>query len=127
MSYNPLKAPDPKEWLEISEADRMDLVELFHMRTKVKVPNMKLHVTYHVIVENQLAEKHPSAVSALERLMGEGLDRHDAVHAIGNILAVHVFRAFKEKKPMEQQAYDAELDLLTVDYWYKSNDLTPPK
>jgi hypothetical protein len=40
-----------------------------------------------VAVETQLAEGHAEATAALDRLLQEGLDRHEALHAIGSVLA----------------------------------------
>lgn len=35
----------------------------------------------------------------LERLLHEGLDRHDAVHAIGSVLSAHMYHIMKEQDP----------------------------
>jgi hypothetical protein len=50
----------------------------------------------HVIVENQVAlgEAYP-VQSVLLRLMEEGLDRHDAIHAIGSVLAERLFAGLR--------------------------------
>ena len=51
----------------------------------------------HVVVENQVALGDATLVTAtLDRLMGEGLDRHEAVHAIGSILMSIVFDVVSE-------------------------------
>jgi hypothetical protein len=43
----------------------------------------------HVIVENQIALGDELPVpSTLMRLMADGLDRHDAIHAIASVLMV---------------------------------------
>lgn len=57
---------------------------------------MNLHALAHVIVENQLAEDLPEARRALERLLGEGLDRHDAIHAIASVLMGHFWNLLKK-------------------------------
>jgi hypothetical protein len=49
--------------------------------------SIRAHAANHVIVENQLAMGDATVVPAtLARLMQEGLDRHDAIHAIGSVL-----------------------------------------
>jgi hypothetical protein len=54
----------------------------------------KLHGVAHVIVEKQVAMGDPPAArEALARLMGEGLDRHDALHAVGSVVMGIVFEA----------------------------------
>ena len=85
--YDPLKAPDPKEWLSLDEQERIDLVQDYHRRARVELPNATGHAIAHVIVENQIALGDELAVErTLNRLVAEGLDRHDAIHAIGSVL-----------------------------------------
>jgi len=46
-----------------------------------------MHGVAHVIVENQIAAGDSTVEPVtLARLMREGLDRHDAIHAIGSVL-----------------------------------------
>lgn len=54
----------------------------------MRLPNARLHAVTHVVVENQvlLGDETPVAAT-LERLRSEGLPRHDAIHAIGSVLA----------------------------------------
>ena len=52
--YHPLEAPDPEEWLAM-DAERILLVEEYHQRARIRLPNVKLHVVMHVIIENQVA------------------------------------------------------------------------
>jgi len=82
--YDPLKAPDPEEWLELDEQERIDLAQDYHRRARIKLPSALLHANMHAIVENQIAlgDETP-ARRVLQRLMNEGLDRHQAIHAIG--------------------------------------------
>jgi hypothetical protein len=53
--YDPLKPPEPEEWRSLDEQERMQLVEDFHRRARIRVPNAKAHALAHVIVENQIA------------------------------------------------------------------------
>jgi hypothetical protein len=56
----------------------------------IEMPSAKAHAMAHV-VETQIAEGDALPVRrTLERLMREGLDRHDAVHAIGMVLMTHI-------------------------------------
>ena len=92
MRYDPLRTPDAEQWLDLDEMERMDLVADYHRRARIKLPNPRLHATLHVIVENQilLADETPVAAT-LERLLAEGLDRHDAIHAIASVLSGAMF------------------------------------
>jgi|SRR5205809_13448 len=86
--YDPLEAPEPEEWLAIDEAKRIQLARDYHRRARVRLPNEKLHAVFHVVVENQIALGDEIPVqSTLQRLMAEGLDRHEAIHAIASVLA----------------------------------------
>jgi hypothetical protein len=81
-----------------------------------------VHALIHVVVENQVAlgDKYP-VKSVLSRLMAEGLDRHEAVHAIGSVLTGQVFDAVKQKgsgTDLNAQYLD-ELNLLTAGGWRK--------
>jgi hypothetical protein len=62
-------------------------------RSKLPVgQSARAHAATHVVVENQAAMGDATAVPAtLARLMREGLERHDAVHAIGSVLMQIIF------------------------------------
>jgi hypothetical protein len=72
--------------------ERIDLVQDYHRRACIPLPNEKLHATLHAIVEAQIAlgDETPARRVA-QRLIGEGLDRHGAIHAIGMVLAEHIY------------------------------------
>ena len=121
--YDPLIGPDLDEWLALDEQERIDIVMDFHRRARIKLPNVKVHAVAHVVVENQIAEGDALPVRrTLERLISEGLDRHDAVHAIGMVLMGHMHDLLKagavEGDPNVK--YFAELERLTADEWRRS-------
>jgi hypothetical protein len=57
-----------------------------------------------------------------QRLIGEGLDRHDAIHAIGMVLAEHIYDVSKTAKSDKDPnaPYFAALERLTADDWRRS-------
>ena len=124
-AYDPSKNPQPSDWLSTDEGERIYLVELSHRRARVRLPNRHLHATVHVIVENQLAMAVPAVTETLTRLRAGGLDRHDAIHAIGSVLAGHIYDLL-EKGPAQGQVdpnvkyYDG-LRNLTAATWRKSS------
>ena len=70
-------------------------------------------------VENQvlLGEETPVA-AALRRLMGEGLDRHDAIHAIASVLSGVMYDAVTRKEARDLKAvYYSEVSRLTAEGW----------
>lgn len=91
-TYNPLKAPDPEEWIALDESERIELVLAYHTQAEIDMPDAYLHSVIHAVVEYQIAEgeKYP-VKETLERLMQEGLDRHDAIHAIGSVLIKYLW------------------------------------
>jgi hypothetical protein len=121
MRYDADQAPDPEEWLELDESDRTDAVIAYHKRAKKPVgENNRLHALAHVIVETQAAMGDATVVPAtLDRLMREGLDRHDAIHAVGSVLVGIFFDTVKNPgKQVDINAqYGRELAELTAASW----------
>ena len=122
--YDPLEAPDPKEWLELGEQERIDLVRDYHRRVRIRLPNEQMHATLHAIVEAQIALGDETPVRRIaERLIGEGLDRHDAIHATGMVLAEHIYEVLKTTKSDQDDPnvpYFAALERLTAEDWRRS-------
>jgi hypothetical protein len=86
--YDPHEHTNPDAWLELDESERMQLVSRYHRRQRIRLPKETIHAVVNVIVENQVAlgDEFP-AKAVLLRLMKEGLDRHEAIHAIGSVLS----------------------------------------
>jgi len=77
--YDPLVTPAAEQWMELDEGMRIQLVEDYHWRARIRLPRPKAHAVFHVIVENQIALGDETPVQrTVDRLMAEGLDRHDA-------------------------------------------------
>jgi hypothetical protein len=121
MPYDASKAPDPKEWFELDESDRIDEVIDYHRRSRSPVgENKRMHAAAHVLVENQVAKSDVTVVpTTLNRLMREGLDRHEAIHAIASVLMGIVFDAVRnpEGKPIDINDAYRELGELTAASW----------
>ena len=82
---------------------------------------MRAHLLIHEMVEKQLAERDPPEVaSTLHRLLAGGLDRHEAVHAIGAAVAGEAFRMLKERRALDREAYVQALGSLTAESWRQS-------
>jgi hypothetical protein len=111
---------EPQAWLALDESERIDSVTEYHRRQRIRLPNDTVHATIHVIVENQVAlgDAYP-AKSVLSRLMSEGLNRHEAVHAVGSVLAEQLFNALKHKTTESDlnAAYLEKLNRLTAECW----------
>ena len=65
----------------------------------IKLPNRRVHAALQAIVETQVAMgDETEAQATLIRLLSEGLDRHDAIHAIGDVLAEHMYNLQKGQR-----------------------------
>ena len=120
--YDPEAAPDSAEWLALDESERLLLVEDYHRDARISMPRRArlLHATIHTIVENQLALEDQTIVRAtLQRLMEAGLTRHEAIHAVGSVLAEHIqVLLHAQSLPAEGHApYFAALQQLTAEKW----------
>ena len=90
-TYNPNRAPG-KWWDKLDEWERYKLVERYHRKKRIELPNERLHAAMHVVVENQALLKDETPVAAtLKRLQSEGLTRHDAIHAVATELSSLIF------------------------------------
>jgi hypothetical protein len=78
----------------------------------------------HTIVENQLAERIPVVQETVERLMAEGLGRHDAIHAVGSVVAEHIWTVMNERAlgPDVEAAHFRRLTALTAREWLEGTD-----
>jgi hypothetical protein len=120
LKYDPLEAPELEEWLTIDEAERIQLARDYHRRARVRLPNERLHAVFHVVVEYQIALGDEIPVqSTLQRLMAEGLDRHEAIHAIASVLPefMHDLVNNPGSNTEPNQAYFAALQRLTAEGW----------
>ena len=111
-SYDPNTSLNPSDWLETDEAERIELVSSYHRRKKIRLPNAQLHAVIHVVVENQLALGEEAVVETLTRLQAEGLGRHDALHAMGSVLAVDLYELMRESSGSTGDAYVRYLERL---------------
>jgi hypothetical protein len=122
MRYDPNVAPSTTRWLALDEGERMVLVEKYHDAHDATLENRRVHAAIHAAVETQLAMKWPSVVGAVARLGAEGLDRHDVIHAIGAVLAGHMWQMLRDDTPGDPNAeYFAALDRLTADSWRRDH------
>ena len=124
--YDPQVAPDSKDWLALDEGERILLVEEHHRDARVPLPKRArtLHASVHVVVENQLALADEPVVRALDRLVREGLSRHDAVHAIGSVVAEEIYVLLKEQDIPDtaRTRYYAAIEQLTAASWRANSD-----
>jgi hypothetical protein len=121
--YDPFAAPDADDWLALNERERLRLVEDYHRRKRVRLPNLTVHAIIHVVVENQIAMGEQVPIRTLQRLISERLDRHDAIHAIGSVLMAYLNELMRQVEAGTASdadpnaAYHTELERLTAKSW----------
>jgi Domain of unknown function (DUF1841) len=126
MRYDPARPVDAEEWSQLDEGEQIELVMEHHRPARIRLPNLRVHASLHVTVENQvlLGEETPVA-AALRRLMGEGLDRHDAIHAIASVLSRVMYDEVTRNETRDlKTVYYSEVDRLTAEGWRSQADQT---
>lgn len=123
-SYNPLVAPDPEDWLLLDEDERIDMVKAFHKKHRIRLPNLQMHAGMHAMIENQLAEGEDAVVRAMDRLLAQGLDRHDGIHALSWVFAMQLFEVMKSPSNFEKgspnDSYLAAIERVNAQDWLNS-------
>lgn len=120
--YDPLLAPDPVAWLALDEGERIELVREFHREAGIELPNATVHATVHTIVENQIALEVSAVSATIDRLIRQGLDRHDALHAVGAVLMDDLNELMKQREgTFDHVHYRKRLDKLTAKRWRKGS------
>lgn len=113
--YHPLIEPNKDEWLESSEYDRIDAVRKYHENSdedEFEEGNaLSIHSMLHVIVENQLAMGIELNPETIEKLTQQGLDRHEAIYAIGAIISDDIFYIVRgDKTEFSPTEYQKKLE-----------------
>jgi len=81
---------------------------------------MTLHASFHVIVENQLAENITIVEQTVAKLMRQGLDRHEAIHAISAIISEDILKVAKgEGEILTIKKFRKRFEKITAKRWRK--------
>ncbi len=127
MRYDPQVAPDPAVWRATDEHARLRAIEDYHHRAALKMPNVRMHAVIHNVVENQLAEGLPEVLATFERLALAGLSRHDALHAVGSVVAGQIHAMLARQEPFDEGDYTRRLQALDPAAWRGSAELPQPR
>lgn len=119
--YEPESAPDPETWLALDQGDRLYLVTEYvkQFENDLEEPAKRVHAAIHVIVENQIAMQEEPAPETCERLVREGLGRHEAIHALGAVISEDMFEIMKGNKDAPFEKYKGRMKKLTAKRWKK--------
>lgn len=81
---------------------------------------LSIHASIHVIVENQLAMGVELIPETIAKLTRQGLDRHDAIHAIGAIISEDIFNIVRgDITEFSPKHYRKKLEKITAKRWRK--------
>lgn len=118
--YDPENPPDPEEWLALDEAERARLVERYYAHEGGYGGSLDVHARVHATIETQLAEQVTPVKAAFVRLRDNGLSRHDAIRAIGSVLARRIRRIDDPENLTSgpNREFFSALETLTADTWF---------
>ena len=119
-AYDPAVAPDPAEWLLLDDEERIQRAEDFHRRCEPWSSTARIHAMIHAAVETQVALGDRMPVRrAMERLLAEGVHRHEAVHALGAVLTEHIleFADSADPKSFTVEAYYNAVERISAESW----------
>lgn len=119
--YDPARAPNPEEWLALDEQERIRVAKNYHIAERTGGGDAMGHAVFHVAVENQIAQGHGPTCRTVERLQKEGLTRHDAIHAVGSVIAEFAYDSMHRKDNSSgrdrQGELSARIEALSARAW----------
>lgn len=75
-----------------------------------------VHTVLHTIVDSQIITEQPEfVVQTLNRLLKQGMEEHEALHAIIACFADLHFASFRQGKPFDQLDYESRLGYLSYE------------
>ncbi len=116
-TYKASKSPESATWLALDESERLALIEEYVEEFEGEIDNVNIHACAHMVVENQLALHVEDTVNAYSRLIRQGLNRHEVIHAIGAVIFEGIYTSLKEKQSINK--YKSRLRKLTAKRWLK--------
>jgi hypothetical protein len=121
--YDPLQVPDAAGWLALDEDERIGLALDYHTRMRIELPNAQLHAVLHATVESQIALGDQTPVRLkVRQLMAQGLDRHEAIHAVASVLIKFIADVMRDPEATgdPNRRYYAALRRLNARKWLRS-------
>lgn len=124
-AYDADRGPSLELWLALSQADMVAAIEHYHRRHHLRRRSdaLRAHAVLHMAIETQIAEGEPAeARAALERLRRQGLDRHEAVHALGAVFSTQLGLALQNDR-FDDAGYARELKAVDAATWRREQGL----
>lgn len=113
--------PDPVLWISTRKEERWQAIERYHVESSACFgDDVGFHAFMHSLVEEMLmSEQMPSVGAAFARLRTEGIQRHQAIHALAYRLR-NLISKLSEGAELTQDDSDAaiqEIDQMTAASW----------
>lgn len=89
FDYEANRPPTPEQWLRLDPEERIEAARLHHLwppRGHPAMPDRLLHARLHAQLETHLADGFQPLCDVIERLMGDGCTRHEALHAVEHVM-----------------------------------------
>ena len=100
---------------EFDAAWEMGDMAVYPQEINGSVINPFVHTVWHVMVDKQIQDESPEFVAeAYNRLMKEGLNSHDALHAVIGVYADLYYGTFRKGDGFSNLDYESQLDRLSV-------------
>ena len=119
-TYDAATPPEALAWLETGEEARIQLVVDYHTSIGDVGDNARTHCLLHVIIENQIAMggAMEPVRERMRQLMAQGLDRHNALHALCSVLIRHMnWIGMSNIKGDQDARYFREIRRMTAQKW----------
>ncbi|MEE8260733.1 MAG: DUF1841 family protein [Nitrospinaceae bacterium] len=88
---------------------------LYPQEINGKIINPFVHTVWHVMVDKQIQDESPEFVAeTYNRLMKEGVDSHEALHAIIGVYAGLYYGNFRKGDSFSNLEYETQLEGLSV-------------
>lgn len=119
-TYDAATPPEALAWLETGEEARIQLVVDYHTSIGDVGDNARTHCLLHVIIENQIAMggAMEPVRERMRQLMAQGLDRHNALHALCYVLIRHMnWIGMSNIKGDQDARYFREIRRMTAQKW----------
>ncbi len=100
---------------EFDAAWEMGDMAIYPQEINGMVINPFVHTVWHVMVDKQIQDESPEFVAeTYNRLMKEGLDSHEALHAIIGVYADLYYGNFRKGDGFSNLDYEVNLERLSV-------------
>ena len=111
-SYDPYRQPTPEVWRDLGVSRSIELVREYHRQAGLNSRYQGFHAAMHVIVEGLLAAEGKTEVkNTLTRLVDDGLDRHQAIHALASVVE-HIMSDMNDGTVRNPESFQRALDNL---------------